>query len=125
MTNYGFPKSSRLLSSSDYQQVFDQSRLKVSTANILFLARFNQLPQGRMGLVIAKKNVRLAAQRNRIKRVLRESFRSNPELTAGLDIVVLARRGLDTLGNRELHQTCEQLWQQLRQRADKKQQSGG
>jgi len=72
---FGFDKSLRLLNAGDYQAVFDQSRLKVSTAELLFLANANGLDHPRLGLVVAKKNVRLAAQRNRLKRIVRESFR--------------------------------------------------
>ncbi|MEC8429443.1 MAG: ribonuclease P protein component, partial [Pseudomonadota bacterium] len=64
-------------------------------------------------LVIAKKNIRLAVQRNRIKRILRESFRLRQETLIGLDIVVLARRGLDDLDNQQLHQLFHQQWQRL------------
>ena len=60
--DFHFDKSLRLLNASEYQAVFDESRLKVSTAELLFLARINKLGRARLGLVIAKKNVRLSVQ---------------------------------------------------------------
>ena len=64
-----FGKHKRLLNARDYSQVFDAPDSKASAKQLLLLARANQGTQHRLGLVIAKKNVRLAAQRNRIKRI--------------------------------------------------------
>ena len=117
--NLQFGKSLRLLQASDYQAVFERSRLKVSTPEILFLALPNDRQHPRLGLVIAKKNVRLAVQRNRIKRIVRETFRQQQHQLISLDVIVLARRGLDTMENHQLHETCNQLWLQLQNRAEK------
>ena len=116
---FSFDKSLRLLNAGDYQAVFDQSRLKVSTAELLFLANANGLDHPRLGLVVAKKNVRLAAQRNRLKRIVRESFRMQQSRLPGIDVIVLARKGVDKLDNPTLHRTCKQLWRQLEKRAEK------
>lgn len=49
----------------------------------------------RLGLVVTKK-LGSAVQRNRIKRVLREVFRRNRVLfPLGVDLVVVAKNGLD------------------------------
>lgn len=121
MTTEGFARTSRLLNAHDYKQVFDKARLKVSTQELLFLAHPNELPQARLGLVIAKKHVKLSVGRNRIKRVLRDSFRHHQHELVGLDIVVLARKGLATLDNQQLHLCCLQMWQQLQKRVAKQQ----
>ncbi|CAA0110768.1 ribonuclease P protein component [Zhongshania aliphaticivorans] len=118
--DFHFDKSLRLLNASEYQAVFDESRLKVSTAELLFLARINKLGRARLGLVIAKKNVRLSVQRNRVKRVIRETFRLNNHKLQGIDIIVLARRGLGDIDNKQLHEICNQLWYQLEKRAEKR-----
>lgn len=114
-----FDKSLRLLNAHDYKAVFDGASLKVSSPQILFLARLNGHTSPRLGLVIAKKNVRLAVERNRVKRIIRENFRQQQSQLEGLDIVVLARRGLDTLGNPELHSLCHELCTQLAKKANK------
>ena len=119
MTQYPFSKSQRLLDAAAYKSVFDDARLKVSRQQVLFLARPNDLAGPRLGLVIAKKNVRKANQRNRIKRILRESFRLKQHRLNGIDTIVLARRGLDELSNTDLHTLFGQLWHQLQQKADK------
>lgn len=115
----GFSKARRLLTSEDYKQVFDQTDLKVSCREVLILARCQKQQPPRLGLVIAKKNVRLAVHRNRIKRQVRESFRLCQTELAGLDIIVLARRGVDQLDNATLRSRLDHLWQQLQRRAQR------
>lgn len=45
----------------------------------------------RLGLAIAKKQIRSAVARNRLKRLAREAFRTRRAQLAGLDLVVMAR----------------------------------
>ncbi len=113
MLNFSFNKSLRLLDANAYKAVFDNAQLKVSKQQVLYLARKNGTTSPRLGLVIAKKNVRHATERNRIKRILRESFRLQQHQLGGIDTVVLARRGLDQLDNTALHALFNKLWQQL------------
>ena len=120
MLNTHFDKSLRLLNAPAYKAVFDDAKIKVSTQQLLFLARPNDLSHPRLGLVIAKKNAKHAVQRNRIKRIARESFRLAQHQIGGIDTVVLARRGLDQLDNIALHNMFTKLWLQLKQRAEKR-----
>lgn len=50
-----------------------------------------------MGLVVAKKAVPGAVERNRIKRVLREVFRLNKSLFGSMDVVFVAKKGSERL----------------------------
>lgn len=120
MTTFRFDKSLRLLNASDYKAVFDNATFKVSTQNVLFLATENQRPFSRLGLVVAKKNAKLAVQRNRIKRIARETFRLQQHQLQGIDTIVLARRGLDQLDNHAMQQLFADLWQQLQRRVEKR-----
>ena len=108
-----FPKTKRLLKAGDYSRVFDNAQAKASQKYLLLLARENDGPGHRLGLVIAKKNVRLAVQRNRIKRIAREFFRALPESEPSMDVVLLTRRGIDQLDNAELSSIFQQQWQKL------------
>jgi len=64
-------------------------------------------------LVIAKKHIRLAVERNRLKRLIRESFRKHQQLLIEMDIVILARSGSDKLDNKDFVTLVEKLWQDL------------
>lgn len=128
MAEYGFPKTSRLLNAADYKAVFSNAQFKVSCRHFLILAITNSRSSPRLGLVIAKKNVALAVQRNRIKRQLRNTFRHNTAFLDKLDLVVLARKDADKLDNKQLKNTIEALWQDLHdkvKRAAAKSQSNG
>jgi len=49
----------------------------------------------RLGIVVAKKQLPKAVDRNRAKRLLREAFRAaGPGIPAGWDVVLVARRSL-------------------------------
>jgi ribonuclease P protein component len=64
-------------------------------------------------LVIAKKNVGKAVHRNRIKRLIRQSFRTQKSTLDKLDLVVLARKDADKLENQAIAIQLAQLWQDL------------
>jgi ribonuclease P protein component len=120
VARFAFTKAQRLLTPAAFKHVFDAATLRVSSKEMLILARPNQLGYARLGLVIAKKHVRRANQRNRIKRLARESFRLQlADVDSGLDVIVLARGGLDRLDNPALHELLQQLWRQLQRKTRK------
>lgn len=113
MVSRDFGRDKRLLTPRQFKAVFDSPSGKAPGKNVLLLARDNQLDHPRLGLVIGKKSVKLAVERNRIKRQIRESFRLNQDNLTGLDIVVVARKGLGDLENGELAQQFGKLWKRL------------
>lgn len=114
-----FGKAKRLLNAKDYSEVFDGTEAKASHKRLLLLAKRNNTSGHRLGLVIARKNVRLAVERNRIKRVAREFFRTLKKEEPGMDVVLLARHGMDQLDNAELSSILRQQWQVLGRRIPK------
>ncbi len=111
-----FPKSVRLLKPRDYSEVFSNVQIRVPHKHFLILAAPNTLGHARIGLVFSKKNLKLAVQRNRIKRVIRETFRLHQDLPA-FDIIVLGRQGLASVENAQLHEILQDLWQRLIRKA--------
>lgn len=111
-----FTKQDRLLKPRDYSGVFSQVTVRVPHRHFLILATPNDLGHARIGLIFSKKNLRLAVQRNRIKRLVRETFRQQHDLPA-MDIVVLGRQGLADLENPAIHRILNELWQRLRRKA--------
>lgn len=53
------------------------------------------MEENRLGIIVGKKHVPLSVERNRLKRLIREAFRTilNPEL--GIDLLVLVRPGIN------------------------------
>ncbi len=112
-SSFKFTKSLRLLCAADFKPVFDDAPFRASHQYFLILARLNQQPHARLGLVMAKKHLRHAVDRNRMKRQIRESFRLQQQALAGLDIVVLSRKGMDNLSNTEFSLQLTQQWQRI------------
>lgn len=93
--------------------------MRVSSKHFLILSRNLELKEPRLGIIVAKKHVKLAVQRNRIKRLLRESFRCKRYSIPGLDIVVLAKKGIGLIDNAECTKELDYLWQKLVRKASK------
>ncbi len=118
-----FSRQLRLLTAKNYQAVFNGNPAKVTCPAFTLLAVNNALAYPRLGLIVAKKNVRLAVDRNRLKRLTRESFRLHQSHLPHMDIVILARRGSSELTNEVLFQHLKQLWQRLEKNTRRKQDS--
>ena len=107
-----FGKNRRLLNSSDFKEVFDNNSVRVAHPNLLILSEPNGTAKSRLGLVIGKKNVPTAVARNKVKRVVRETFRLT-ELPVAVDLVFLARKDLGKLTSTELATLIQQSWVRL------------
>ena len=107
-----FGKNRRLLNSSDFKEVFDNNSVRVGHPNLLILSEPNGTATSRLGLVIGKKNVPTAVARNKVKRVVRETFRLT-DLPVAVDLVFLARKDLGKLTSTELATLIQQSWVRL------------
>ena len=96
--------------------MFDSPAFKVSSAAFLLLAQHAGNSQSRIGVIVAKKHVKLATRRNRLKRLVREQFRLNL-FRPSLDLVVLARSAADSMDNAQVTSDLEQLWAKLQKKA--------
>lgn len=117
VSDFSLRRNRKLLQSGEFKRVFDQPDYKVGTPVFLLLARNNGLDHPRIGLVVGKKNARLAVSRNRIKRQVRESFRLWQHRLPSADIIFLARKGADQLPCPEFRQQLEKAWLRLLKRA--------
>ena len=107
-----FSKAYRLVSKHDFQSVFAESN-KISRHFLLALHRSTSLPCPRLGMIISKRYVKTAVSRNRLKRLIRESFRHHAHLLQGLDIIVLMRKKWTNDMQQKLQGEIEALWQAL------------
>lgn len=67
-----------------------------------------------MGLAISKRCAPRAVDRNRLKRMARESFRHRASELPKVDIVVLCTGGWRQLDHQRLRQTLDEAWDRIR-----------
>lgn len=121
MTSFAFSPAARLLQASEYKAVFDHALFKVHQPSFLILAiaRSGESNQSRIGIVVAKRKIKRAHERNRFKRLTRDSFRLHQHELPCLDLVIMAKQGADLVPNAELHQELLKGWQLLQSRVRK------
>lgn len=104
-----------MLTPSHFTFVFDEA-IPTGSSAFTLLARHNKIDHPRLGITIAKKRVRKAHNRNRVKRVLRESFRLHQHQLPNVDIVIIGKSPAETMTNQELFALLEKLWKKLAKR---------
>lgn len=95
------------LPATRYASIFERGE---SFASRFLVLRWlpNGLDKTCLGVISAKRTFRLAVERSRVRRVMREAFRlERPGLKPGYDLVLMGRRGLET-------QSCDQVRKDLR-----------
>ena len=110
-----FPPSARILSSRDFTAALREATLRARHGPLSLAARENEGPTARLGLVVPKRQVRSAVRRNRIRRIVRESFRLHRADLPTLDVVVLLKDGRSAEVAADRLRAClEQLWERCR-----------
>lgn len=110
-----FPRSARLTGPAEFRRVFARPEV-TRDAWFRVLSRSNDLGHSRLGLAVSRKTCRSAVGRNRLKRVVRESFRANQErlsAAGGWDIVVLPQARAASISKAELRGSLETHWQKI------------
>ena len=114
-----FNRRARLTTKADFRRVF--AGPSVSKDRLFrVLSRPNGLPYNRLGMAVSRKACRKASGRNRLKRLIRESFRynqANPVGAGGLDLVVLPSAFCDSICNQEIFASLDQHWMRSAERA--------
>jgi ribonuclease P protein component len=98
--NFGFSKADRLLKRSDFV-LLSRSGKKLHSANFLALFRRSAAGRSRLGITVTRK-VADAPGRNRLKRLVRESFRhARSEFKCCWDIVIIAKQRPEVIPSAE------------------------
>ena len=107
-----FTRAQRLLSPAQFTRVFRSGR---RGGNVCFtvIAAPVAGSSARLGLAVSKKVSKSAVQRNRIKRVVRESFRKHCAALPVVDIVVMARPGAAECDNPQLANAIDALLERI------------
>ena len=67
----------------------------------------------RLGMAVSARAAGNAVNRNRLRRLIRESFRMHRENLPAVDLLVTARAAAAKATNREVFASLEALWQSL------------
>ncbi|RJX29993.1 MAG: ribonuclease P protein component [Desulfarculus sp.] len=107
-----FPPAARLTKRSQFISMSSQAR-RAGSRHFVVLWRANGLAFSRLGITVTRR-VAGAVGRNRLKRLVREAFRTaGPSLPPGLDLVVIAKAGARALRGRQAAQELWRLWRSL------------
>lgn len=108
----GLPREARIRRAGDFAAMRNASgRLGGRCFSVRY--RDNGLGQARLGLAISKRVSKRAVERNRIKRLLRESFRRIRDQLPAVDLLVMARDQANGLPGPELLADIDHLWKKL------------
>jgi len=125
LTDCSFPRSRRLLLALDFQKVFKKTRCRSVDKYLCLLAVKNNNTCSRLGLAIAKKKITTSVARQRIKRLIRESFRQNhyrlkqnglnqiSDEHSGFDIVVMANPAAAQATNQKIALSLQLHWKKI------------
>lgn len=117
ISGLGFPRSLRLLKSRDFTLVFREG-FASKDRYFTLIARRNGTGRPRLGLAVSRKVASKAVSRNRLKRVIRESFRIHRPDLRDLDIVAMARTAAVATDNERLYESLARHWQRLNRKCD-------
>ena len=91
MKKFGLCRRQRIRSARNFAHIYKQRQQAGDNVLLIFAAR-NPKQETRMGVSVSKKHGN-AIKRNRLKRMLRESFRlSQHHLPSGLDLILIPRQ---------------------------------
>jgi ribonuclease P protein component len=107
----GFSPDQRLHTPAEFGRVF-AAPARSSDRFFTVLARAGGRPTARLGLTVSRRAAKRAVDRNKLKRIARESFRHRRDLPPW-DFVVLARAGADRAERRVLRASLDRHFEQL------------
>ena len=112
MSSAGLPRDARLRRPGDFAALRTSSG-RAGGRCFHMRYRDNDLGHARLGLAISKRVSKRAVERNRIKRLLRESFRRVRHQLPAVDMMVMAREQAAGVPGPQLLTELDGLWKKL------------
>ena len=109
--NQSFSRARRLTRAQEFENVLRRPEARLKAGPLRLNLVFNRMQHARLGLIVGKKAVARASGRNRIKRVIRERFRTAQHELPAADLVV---RVVGPVRRARLHQHLDRLILELK-----------
>src|ERR1700753_775275 len=106
------PAQRRLRRMSDFEAAYARGR-RFGNGFFGVTAFWNEKCWPRLGLAVAVRTVGAGVQRNRVRRIIRESFRLHQHELPPVDLVVSARDRVRTASGAELRESLSALWKSV------------
>jgi len=104
-----FPAQRRLRRKSEFDATYARGR-RFANGFFAVTASSNDKHGARLGMAVAVRTAGNAVERNRIRRIVRESFRLHQHTLPAVDLVVSARPKARGASGAELHASLVALW---------------
>jgi ribonuclease P protein component len=106
------PARLRLRRKSDFDAAYARGR-RLSDGFFTVIATANELGAPRLGLAVAVRAAGGAVARNRLRRIIRESFRLHQRSLPACDLVVSVRPRAREVPAGALHESLAALWRRV------------
>ena len=105
-----FPKTSRLKLASDFRDILKNGKSFRESGLVLYF-RKSSTKDSRLGIVVSKRVLKRAVDRNRVKRVIREYFRKEKaNFSIASDIVIRTFQDHQLLNSSNLREILSKLF---------------
>jgi ribonuclease P protein component len=107
-----FPPHKRLRRKSEFDAAYARGR-RFGNGFFAVTVTSNDKQGARLGMAVAVRTAGNAVERNRIRRVIRESFRLHQHSLPAVDLVVSARPQARATPGAQLHASLAGLWKKV------------
>ena len=106
------PAQRRIRRKADFETIYSRGR-RFGNGFFGVTAFWNDKGWPRLGLAVAVRAAGSGVERNRIRRIIRESFRVHQHELPGIDLIVSARDRARGAAGQELHASLTALWKKV------------